>query len=134
MARNMGSLDTSLLVRLFVFDLPKLSARTERLLSTPDAEFSVSDLAVYEMSFVLTAVYKFSRAQLADAVLTLMSIHNINCNRRMFGNAVETFTKHPKLSFADCCLAEYAALTEAVPLWTFDKKLATQSGVAREAE
>ncbi len=41
------------------------------------------------------------------------------------------YLENPKLSFNDCCLAGYAALNEAEPLWTFDKDLAKTSGTAK---
>ena len=67
----------------------------------------------------------------AEAVEGLMSLTQIDCNRVMFKRALPFFTDHRKLSFEDCCLATYAELSNAEPLWTFDRKLAGQAQSAR---
>jgi hypothetical protein len=52
-------------------------------------------------------------------------------NQVIFKCAQRFFTDHPTLSFEDCCLATYADLSNAQPLWTFDTKLAGQVDSAR---
>lgn len=63
----------------------------------------------------------------AEAVLGLMSMSRINCNKILFEAALPPYVLHPKLSFEACCLASHAGLDDAGPLWTFDKKLANQT-------
>lgn len=88
------------------------------------AGFVVSDLAIVEVVFALCRHYEFSRAAAVEAVTGLMSLSQIDCNRGLFRLALPLFADHPKLSFEDCCLTAAAELSDAAPLWTFDKKLA----------
>lgn len=126
-----GSLDANVVLRLLLNDVPDQHAAAVALVESADAPFAVSDVAVIEVVFALCRHYEFSRAAAAEAIEGLMSLTQIDCNRVTFGRALPFFTGHPKLSFEDCCLATYAELSNAEPLWTFDRKLAGQAQSAR---
>lgn len=126
-----GSLDANVVLRLLLNDVPDQHRAAVTLVESADVPFVVSDVAVIEVVFALCRYYKFSRAAAAEAIEGLMSLTRIECNRVMFKHALAFFADHPKLSFEDCCLAAYAELSNAQPLWTFDKKLAGQAHSAR---
>lgn len=56
---------------------------------------------------------------------------NIDFNKSVISSALDLFVSHPKLSFVDCYLAVIAETSGETPLWTLDKKLATQSKAAK---
>lgn len=129
--KSSGSLDTNAILRLLINDVPKQYEAVKELLVTADGQFAVADMAIIELVFVLERYYGFSRQQANEAVLGLMQLKEINCNRGLFENALPMYLNHPALSFEDCCLSTYAKLNNAEPLWTFDKKLAAQSMSAK---
>lgn len=120
-----GSLDTNALLRLLLKDIPEQHQAIKELL-TKGGVFSVADIAIVELVFVLERYYAFSREQVAEAVTGLTQLKEITCNRALFEKALPVYTEHSALSFEDCYLATCAALDNAEPLWTFDKKLARQ--------
>ena len=126
-----GSLDANVVLRLLLNDVPDQHAAAVGLIEGADAPFRVSDMAVIEVVFVLCRHYEFNRAAVAEALNGLMSLTEIDSNHALFERALPMFTEHPKLSFEDCCIAAYAELSSAIPLWTFDKKLAGQTDSAR---
>lgn len=121
-----GSLDTNILLRWLLKDVPQHYQQAIHLLNDTPGQLVVADTAIIEMVFVLESYYELSRPQIAEAVQAVMIVNTINCNRPLFTRVLPIYVKHPSLSFADCCLAVYAELNEAEPLWTFDKKLAKQ--------
>ena len=126
-----GSLDTNVILRLLLKDVAQQYVTALELLKSTTNQFAVADAAIIETAFVLNRYYKFNRPQIAEAVSGLMSLTQINCNRSLFSQALPLYRKYPSLSFEDCCLAVYAELNGALPLWTFDKKLAKQAPGAR---
>lgn len=126
-----GSLDANVVLRLLLNDVPDQHAAAVALIEGADTVFQVSDVAVIEVVFALCRHYEFSRAAAAEAIDGLMSLTEIDGNRALFKRAIPPFTAHLKLSFEDCCMAAYAELSGATPLWTFDKKLAVQANSAR---
>lgn len=126
-----GSLDANVVIRMLLNDVPKQHAAAVALVESGDAPFVVSDIAVIEVVFALCRHYNFSRAAAVEAIEGLISLTQIDCNRAMFRRALPLFIEHPKLSFEDCCMATYAELSNAEPLWTFDRKLAGQAQSAR---
>lgn len=126
-----GSLDTNALLRLLLNDIAKQHEAIKKLLREVNGQLAVADTAVIELVFVLERHYGFSRQQVSEAVTGLMLLREINCNRTLFERALPTYISHPALSFEDCCLSTYAILNQAKPLWTFDKKLATQADSAK---
>jgi len=127
MVLSSGSLDANVLLRLLLNDIPDQHKAVEMLFRKASGQFAVADTAVIEVAFVLERHYAFDRAAIADAVEGLMSLTEINCNRVLFERAMPLFIKNVSLSFEDCCLAIYAELNSAKPLWTFDRKLANQA-------
>jgi predicted nucleic-acid-binding protein len=126
-----GSLDANVLLRLTLKDLPEHFERAKRLVSAPGARFAMADTAAVEYVFALERHYGLSRGQIAQMVRGVIALPVIECRADLLEAAVGTYAAHPALSFEDCCLAESARLAGAVPLWTFDKKLARQSDAAR---
>ena len=120
------SLDTNVLLRLMLDDVPAQTNRADKLLSTSFVRFFISDLALFEFVYVLDHHYKLSRQTISEMVQGLLSIKKLDCNRELITSALVSFNKHFALSFADCYLAASATFMNATPLWTFDKALAKQ--------
>jgi predicted nucleic-acid-binding protein len=121
-----GSLDTNVVLRLLLNDIPDQHIAAKKLLDQTDTRLDVADTVIIELIFALNRYYGLSRLQIAEAVEGFMKLKEINCNRSLFEKAIPIYIDHPGLSFEDCCLSTYAELNEAEPLWTFDKKLANQ--------
>ena len=127
------SLDTSLIVRFITNDIPEKRKLVIDLLKS-NKKFRVSDIAISETMYVLQKIYGFERIEAADSLsffLTQFS-DEIEYNHDLTNEVFPVFMTHPKLSFNDCCLVAYAKLDDAIPLYTFDQKLAKQSPYAKE--
>lgn len=131
MAVAAGSLDTNVLLRLVLNDIPDQNAAVLHMLASRPGEFHVADIAIIEMAFVLGRAYEFTREQVAEVIWGIMDQPRIICNRQLFETVLPLYSKRSSLSFEDCCLSVYAQLQDAVPLWTFDQKLAKQAESAK---
>jgi predicted nucleic-acid-binding protein len=131
MATFSGSLDANVLLRLLLNDLPDQHAAVEALFQKTFGQLTVADTAIIEVVFVLERHYELSRQAIADAIEGIMLLTEIHCNHMLFEKALPLFTKNSALSFEDCCLVGYAELSDAKPLWTFDRKLANQASSAK---
>ena len=128
------SLDTNILLRLYLKDIPAQFELVKRLVETPGKKFTISDTAIIEYIFVLERHYQFTRDQIAEMLTALMSRSNFLCNRTVFPSALELYQQNLALSFEDCYLAETARIQGATPLWTFDKALAKKCPAAQVLE
>jgi len=131
MPKFAGSFDTNVLLRLLLNDIPDQHNAVKKLMQQTSNQFAVADIVIIELVFALSRYYAFSRIQIADAVDGLMKLRGIICNRTLFEKVLPLFIDSSSLSLEDCCLAIYAQLNEAEPLWTFDKKLANQVSIAK---
>lgn len=129
---NRTTLDTNVLLRLLIRDIPEQFARAQRLLTTAGGRFLVPDYVFVELAFALERHYSFTRQQIGETFTKIMNIDVIDCHRARLANATTYWQDHPKLSFEDCLIAEYAQSHDATPLWTFDRKLANQHPSAQE--
>ena len=129
-----ASLDTSIIVRILVGDNPTLCKKVLKLFNQ-DITFSISDLAISETIYVLETVYHKSREEISDLLLFFLARYDdvVQYNRDLTALTIPFYLKHPKLSFNDCALASLAELNHAEPLFTLDKKLATQHPSAKLA-
>lgn len=126
------SLDTNIILRLMFRDVPEQCLKIQDLFMRIGVKYHVSDLVITEAVYV--AQKSFSRSEIVDMLKVALSMPRVNYNRNLFDKVFSMYLEHPKLSFNDCCLAVYAELNEAEPLWTFDKALAKESGTAKLLE
>lgn len=118
-----GSLDTNILVRLVVGDVPAQTRLVETFMAQA-TKLDVADIVIFELVFVLEKLYFFSRADIIESISAIIRNKKINSNRKLFESMLSMYLENPKLSFVDCALPEYARLNKAEPLFTFDQKLA----------
>jgi len=126
-----GSLDSNVLLRLIVGDLPDQAKVAEDLIAN-GKDFAVSDTAFIEVMFVLERHYQYSRSEIKKAIKYVMRHPKVHSKEQIISETLELFSANTALSPEDCYLAIKAKNYNALPLWTFDKKLAKQSsGLAR---
>lgn len=126
-----GSLDTSILVQLVTGQTKHLAAAAEALVEGSEKQLAVADGAIIELIFVLEKAKKLPRKHVVTVVEVLLASKKLNLNRALFARALPMYATLPALSIHDCCLATYAELNGAAPLWTFDQKLAKQATNAK---
>lgn len=120
-----GSLDTNVVLRWLVEDVPDQQAAARELVS--GGEYRVSDAAVIEAIFALGRYYRFTRREQVTVMSGFLSRPTIDCNLALLIEAFDLYVDHPKLSFEDCYLVTAADHADATPLYTFDQKLASQT-------
>lgn len=125
------SLDTNIILRLMLKDIPEQCHKTQDLFMRYGYIYDVADLAITEAVYVMEQQYRLSRTKIVDGVQKLLLFPGLRYNQALFNQVFPMYLEHPKLSFNDCCLAAYAALNEAEPLWTFDRDLAKQLPTAK---
>lgn len=126
------SFDTNILLRLVLNDVPEQGQKVQALLSGKARKFRVDDLALTELVFVLEKLYRLNRREIAEMLDIILSIPQLLLDRPLFQTVVQLYLASPALSITDCYLTSAASAHGAVPLWTFDKKLAHQCPDARE--
>ncbi|MDP3208962.1 MAG: PIN domain-containing protein [Rhodoglobus sp.] len=117
-----GSLDTNVILRLLLADVPAQHSSARALVES--GRLHVSDAAVIETCFVLGRHYGLSRDEQCTVLGGFLAQPNIVCNLALLIDALELYSAHSNLSFEDCYLVSAAEHAGAVPLFTFDRKLA----------
>lgn len=125
------SIDTNIILRLILRDVPAQCLRVQGLFMRQGYVYNVADLAIEEVVYVLQKSYGWTRDGIIAALRDVLEMAQFNYNRALFERVFPMYLECPKLSFNDCCLASYAALNQAEPLWTFDQALAKESGTAK---
>ena len=125
------SVDTNVLLRAAIDMGDGQTVLARALLASPDRVFHVGHLVFAEFVYVLTTHYGMTRAQVCAVVRWVLGIESVECARDVIVSGIDLFQTHPILSFEDCLIAEQARFDGAVPLWTFDAKLARRHPSAR---
>jgi predicted nucleic-acid-binding protein len=132
MAKFAGSLDANVLLRLMLNDIPEQHDAAVSLLESSRYQFAVADMALIEFVFALEKHYQFKRSAIQETVEALLSLPVINANRALMETVLPLYVKMGGMTFEDCCLQVYADLNNALPLWTFDRKLADRAPAAKQ--
>jgi len=117
-----GSLDTNVLLRFILNDVPEQCGAVERLLAAGKI-FEITDAAVFEMVYVLEKVYRLPRELIVKNSLTIIRNGQFICNKRLLELIIDLYHKETKLSIIDCALIQYAEVNHNLPLFTFDRAL-----------
>ena len=125
------TLDTDLLLRLVLGDIPEQYEIVKSLVTAPGALYRVTDTAIAELVHALLHHYRLSRGQVAEIVRALLADPHLDADRGFLAGVVAVFEHRPSLSYTDCYLAEEARSSGNVPLLTFDRKLAAQHDIAQ---
>lgn len=96
-------------------------------------ELQVPDVILVELAFALEKFYELPRNLVSDNLHKVIDEPIFNCNRTLFQRALTEYSEHPSWSFLDCYLLNYAELQNALPVWTFDKKLINQGNKRAKA-
>jgi predicted nucleic-acid-binding protein len=125
----MRATDTNLLVRLIVRDDLEQVRAAEEFISKGAW---VSHLVLAETLSVLDAIYERSAEQIATAVEMLLNHKELTLQEaEVVSAALELFRSRPSVGFSDFLVLEIARKAGHLPLGTFDKVLAKQTGVER---
>ncbi|TFB73208.1 type II toxin-antitoxin system VapC family toxin [Cryobacterium glaciale] len=120
-----ASLDANVVLRLLLNDVPEQHDAAVALLQA-GGTFVVSDIALVETAFVLGRAYGLTREQQREAIQGLIYLPQIIAKASLFDRALTLYVQNAKLSFEDCYLVTSADMTSNQPLYTFDRKLASQ--------
>lgn len=125
----MRAVDTNVLVRLITQDDVKQTAAAKGFI---EKGAWVSLLALAETTWVLSAVYERSPAEVATAIEMLLNHKTLTLqDSETVAAALDVFRKQPALGFSDCLLLELAKKAGHLPLGTFDRNLGKLEGSER---
>jgi len=124
----MRAVDTNILVRLVTRDDRKQVVAAESFVSKGAW---VSTLGLMEATWVLTAVYDLTHAEIATAIEMLLHHRDLTLQEPdSVAAALEQYRNRPALGFADCLILETARKAGHLPLGTFDRNVAKLDGAA----
>ena len=125
----MRAVDTNVLVRLVTRDDRRQVAAAESFVSKGAW---VSTLVLMEATWVLTAVYELTRAQISTAIDMLLRHRDLTIQEAdCVAAALEQYRNQPRLGFSDCLILEVARKAGHLPLGTFDRGLSKLDGAER---
>jgi predicted nucleic-acid-binding protein len=120
----MRAIDTNVLVRLIVDE--EQSAAAEHF--ARDGAW-VSTLVLAEAAWVLTRLYNWKPAAVADAIEVLLDSESLVLQDwQAVARALGLFRGRPSLGLTDCLIIEIARQAGHLPVGTFDRKLSKAPG------
>lgn len=120
--RVAGSLDTNVLLRYVLHDIPQQSKMIDTMLAQ-GAVYAVEDSALFEMMYVLEKVYLLDRYAVAENVYAIIRSNSFRSQAAFFEMMLPLYIKEHALSVIDCALLVYARFHTITPLKTFDKDI-----------
>ncbi len=121
----MNSLDTNVILRFLLNDVPQQTAKARRLIA--NSPVYVSDVVLTETVYVLEKVLLYDRVFIGGLIRMFLNLSGVAHNNHILPKAIKLYESKPGLSFVDCYAAVEAELFDA-KLFTFDKKLINQGG------
>ena len=128
----MIALDTNVIVRYLVNDDAEQAEAARALLEgmTADRQGFICREVAIEVVWVLEWFYQFTRAQIANVLVELIATDSLVVEAADdIARAAIVYRDQGDVGFADLMILLAAARSEALPLYTFDQKLARMEGV-----
>ena len=126
----MTALDTNVIVRYLVGDHPEQAEAARALLErlTPGNPGFICREVVMEVGWVLERAYRFTRAQIAEALMDLTASDSLVVEHGDDVAAAAYRYRQGGVGFSDLMVLAAAERAGAVPLYTFDRRLARMDG------
>lgn len=130
------SIDTNIVLRCILGDVPEQRGLAVKLLNMPNCTHYLSNQAISECVYVLEAVLEIPREDIVNLLNFFLTRYSgiVIYDHKLTEVAFPNYLTHPKLSWNDCVLAAEAEINHHEPLFTFDKKLASQLPQAKLVE
>ena len=127
------SIDTNIVLRYILGDEPEKRVRVAEFLKTSSNTHYLSNQVILECIYVMEITLEMPRIEVVDSMNFFLARHGdkIEYDRKMTAIAFPYYLAHPKLSWVDCALVAEAEARHREPLFTFDKKLASQARRAK---
>jgi predicted nucleic acid-binding protein len=122
--------DTNILVRHLTGDPPGMAARATAYLGAGE-ELFLADLVAAEMVYVLESFYEAPRAQVAEAVRSVIAFDSIVCvDAALLLRAIEVY-EIEGIDFAEAYLVACAESTGVGTIASFDRSIDRVTSVRR---
>lgn len=130
----MIALDTNVLVRFLVEDDEKQTRVASQLIRDAierEEQLYISDIVMWETAWVLSSSYRFSRAEIVEALAGLLRARAVVfTSTDRLARALEAFATG-RGDFADYLIREHAVAAGADTVATFDRSLLTERGFSK---
>jgi predicted nucleic-acid-binding protein len=130
----MIALDTNVLVRFLVEDDEKQTRVASQLIRDAierEEQLYISDIVMCETVWVLSSSYRFSRAEIVEALAGLLRARAVVfTSTDRLARALEAFVTG-RGDFADYLIREHAVAAGADTVATFDRSLLTERGFSK---
>jgi len=118
-------IDTNILLRLLLNDIPSQKKITEELLQkarNEEISILVPEIIIFEIEFSLSKYYCVPKHKVIEKLQTILAMNFIDIERRqIFTNALELYSVKT-VSLVDCFVHTISNI-EKYELFTFDKKI-----------
>ena len=128
----MSTLDTNVLIRYLVGDVPEQAEAARELIEglTPDTPGFICREVVLEVAWVLERSYRFTRNQVAEALMDLTASDSLVVESSDDVAAAAYRYRQGGVGFSDLMILKATERADAAPLHTFDQRLARMQGAA----
>ena len=126
----MSALDTNVLIRYLVGDIPEQTEAVRELIDglTPDKPGFICREVVLEVAWVLERSYRFTRNQVAEALMDLTASDSLIVENSDDVAVAAYRYRQGGVGFSDLMILKAAERANAAPLHTFDQRLARMQG------
>lgn len=126
----MSALDTNALIRYLVGDVPDQTEAARDLIDglTPDKPGFICREVVLEVARVLERSYRFTRSQVAEALMDLTASDSLIVENSDDAAAAAYRYRQGGAGFSDLMILKAVKRANAAPLHTFDQRLARMRG------
>ena len=121
-----------MLIRYLVRDIPEQADAARELIEglTPDDPGFICREVVLEVAWVLERTYRFTRIQVADALMDMTASDSLVVENSDDVAAAAYRYRRGGVGFSDLMILKASQRANAAPLHTFDQKLARMQGAA----
>ncbi len=121
----MISLDTNVILRYFLNDIPEQSQKSRAIIVGSTAY--ATDVVLTEVVFVLERVIEMDRSDIVQLIKSFLSLPNLIYNDYFLDQTIDLYSSQKTLSFVDCYAATEAKMYNN-SLVTFDQQLIKHGG------
>lgn len=123
--------DTNLLLRFLLNDIPSQSKAVFNLLQSPPGNLIITDVAFAELAWVMISFYQIPKEEIIEKLYSILNLNVLTINRPLLSETLKIYSKN-SVDYIDAYHAALVGQSNLSGIYSFDRDFDKIPGIKRQ--
>ncbi len=124
-------IDTNLLLRFLLNDMPSQAQAVSNLLQNPPGVLIVTDVAFAELAWVLVSFYQFPKDEIIEKLYSILNMDILSLNKSLLSKTLKIYRDN-QIDYIDAYHAAVVSQDSLASIYSYDRDFDKISTIKRQ--